>query len=66
MSIKKGARTYDGGYLASFVSNRPHTVTELVRDRTVICYVTELVRDHEVIRCSTVVAAVNIKDLTPA
>lgn len=52
--VNKGAKTYDGGYLAAFVSNRPHTITELVRDRAVISY------------GNVVVAAVNVKDLTPA
>lgn len=52
--VKQGAKTYTGGYLAPFVSNRPHTVTELVGDRAVICY------------GSIVVAAVNIKNLTLA
>ena len=52
--VKPGAKTYSGGYLAPFVSTRPHTVTELVRDRAVICYE------------GVVVAAVNVGDLTPA
>lgn len=50
--VKPGAKTYNGGYLAPFVSTRPHIVTEIVRDRAVICYGT------------VVVAAVNVKDLT--
>lgn len=50
--VKQGAKTYDGKFLALFVSTRPHIVTELVRDRAVICY------------GNLVVAAVNIKDLT--
>lgn len=50
--VKQGAKTYDGKFLASFVSTRPHTVTELVRDRAVISY------------GNVVVAAVNVKDLT--
>lgn len=49
--VKLGAKTYTGGYLAPFVSSRKHVITELVRDRAVICY------------GSDVVAAVNIKDL---
>ncbi len=52
--LKKGARTYNGGSLASFVYNRPHTVTEIIRDRAVICY------------GNVVVAAVNVKDLALA
>ncbi len=52
--VKSGAKTYNGGYLASFVSNRPHTVTELVGDRAVICY------------GNVVVAAVNVNNLTLA
>ena len=52
--VKKGAKTYNGGYLAEFVSNRAHTVTELVGDRAVINY------------GDVVVAAVNVKDLTLA
>lgn len=34
--IKKGAKTYDGGRLASFVYERKCTVVELVRDRAVV------------------------------
>lgn len=49
--VKAGAKTYNGGSLASFVSTRPHTVNELVRDRAVISY------------GNVVVAAVNVKDL---
>lgn len=49
--VKQGAKTYNGGYLAPFVCNRPHAVTELVRDRAVICY------------GNVVVAAVNVDDL---
>lgn len=49
--VNKGARTYNGGNLASFVFGRPHIVTELVGDRAVICY------------GNVVVAAVNVKDL---
>ena len=52
--VKPGAKTYNGGFLASFVCSRPHTVTELVRDRAVICY------------GNVVVAAVNVNDLTLA
>lgn len=52
--VKQGAKTYDKKFLASFVSTRPHIVTELVRDRAVISY------------GGTVVAAVNVKDLTLA
>lgn len=49
--LKNGAKTYDGGYIASFVYGRPHIVSELVGDRAVITY------------DSIVVAAVNVKDL---
>lgn len=52
--IKRGARTYTGGRLASFVYSRPHTVSEIYKDRAVVCY------------GKVVVAAVNIKDLTLA
>lgn len=52
--LKKGAKTYNGGNLASFVYARPHTVTEIVRDRAVISY------------GSVVIAAVKLKDLTLA
>lgn len=52
--VKRGAKTYNGGFLASFVCNRPHVVTELMRDRAVICY------------GNVVVAAVNVDDLTLA
>lgn len=54
VKLKKGAKTYTGGNIASFVYQRPHTVSEIVRDRAVICYGT------------VVIAAVNIKDLIPA
>ena len=49
--LKNGAKTYDGGYIASFVYGRPHIVSELVGDRAVITY------------DGVVVAAVNVKDL---
>ena len=52
VKVKSGAKTYDGGKLAPFVYGRPHIITELVRDRAVICY------------GNVVVAAVNVKDLT--
>jgi len=54
VKLKKGAKTYTGGNIASFVYSRPHTVSEIVRDRAVICYGT------------VVIAAVNIKDLISA
>lgn len=54
VKVKKGAETYDGGDLASFVYRRKHTVTELKGSRAVISYK------------GTVVAAVNVKDLTKA
>lgn len=50
--IKKGAKTYSGGELASFVYERNHKVTEIRNDRAVISY------DNKV------VAAVKITDLT--
>lgn len=50
--LREGAKTYDGKSIASFVYGRPHIVTELVRDRAVICY------------GGAVVAAVNVGDLT--
>lgn len=50
--LNTGAKTYNGGNLASFVYNRAHTVTEIVKDRAVISY------------GNVVVAAVNTKDLT--
>ena len=52
VKVKKGAKTYDGGNLASFVYNRNHKVSELSGNRAVITY------------DGTVVAAVNTKDLT--
>lgn len=50
--VKKGAKTYSGGELASFVYERDHKVTEIKNDRAVISY------DNYVI------AAVKITDLT--
>ena len=52
VKVKKGAKTYDGGNLASFVYDRNHKVSELSGNRAVITY------------GGTVVAAVNTKDLT--
>lgn len=52
--VKKGAKTYDGGSLASFVYTRDHKISELSGDRAVITY------------DGTVVAAVNTADLTKA
>lgn len=52
VKVKKGARTYDGGSLASFVYDRKHKVSEISGNRAVITY------------GGTVVAAVNSKDLT--
>lgn len=52
--LKKGAKTYNGVSLASFVYTRQHTVSEIVGDRAVICYGT------------VVVAAVKLADLTLA
>ena len=36
--VKKGAKTYDGTSLASFVYNRDHEVKSIVGDRVVITY----------------------------
>ena len=52
--LKKGAKTYTGGSLASFVYERDHIIKELNNDRAVITY------------GGVVVAAVNVKDLTLA
>lgn len=50
--LKKGAKTYDGKSLASFVYNRDHIVKEISGDRAVITY------------GGVVVAAVKLSDLT--
>lgn len=50
--VKKGAKTYSGGEVASFVYERDHKVTEIKNDRAVISY------------NNYVVAAVKITDLT--
>ena len=50
--VKAGAKTYSGGSLASFVYSRDHIVKELSGKRAVITY------------GGTVVAAVNVDDLT--
>ena len=50
--VKNGAKTYDGGSLASFVYNRDHIVKEISGKRAVITY------------GGVVVAAVNVADLT--
>lgn len=52
VKVKKGAKTYNGGSLASFVYDRNHKVSEVSGNRAVITY------------DGTVVAAVNTKDLT--
>ena len=52
--VKKGAKTYTGGSLASFVYSRKHKVKQISGDRAVITYL------------GVVIAAVNIKDLTLA
>ena len=52
--LNKGAKTYDGKGLASFVYNRNHKVKEIKGNRVVITYL------------GITVAAVNIKDLTLA
>lgn len=49
--LKKGAKTYTGGSLASFVYTRAHTVSELIGDRAVINY------------GDVVIAAVRVGDL---
>ena len=54
VKVNKGAKTYTGGSLASFVYNRKHIVKEISGNRAVITY------------SGVVVAAVNIKDLTLA
>ena len=51
VKVKRGAKTYDGKRLASFVYERPHTVSELVGDRAVIAY------------GNVVIAAVKVGDL---
>lgn len=50
--LNKGAKTYDGKSLASFVYNRDHVVKEISGDRAVITY------------GGVVVAAVKLSDLT--
>ena len=50
--LNKGAKTYSGGSLASFVYERNHQVSQLQGDRAVITYE------------GTVVAAVHVSDLT--
>lgn len=52
--LNKGAKTYEGKSLASFVYNRNHKVKEIKGDRVVITYL------------GVTVAAVNVKDLTLA
>jgi N-acetylmuramoyl-L-alanine amidase CwlA len=54
VKLNKGAKTYTGGKLASFVYNRKHKVKQINGDRVVITYL------------GIVIAAVNIKDLTLA
>jgi hypothetical protein len=54
VKLNKGAKTYTGGNLASFVYNRKHKVKEISGSRVVITYL------------GIVIAAVNIKDLTLA
>lgn len=51
VKVKKGAKTYTGGTLRSFVYDRIHIVSELNGDRAVITY------------GGVVVAAINTKDL---
>ena len=54
VKLNKGAKTYEGKALSSFVYNRKHKVKELKNDRAVITYL------------GITVAAVNVKDLTLA
>ena len=54
VKVKKGAKTYDGKSLASFVYSRKHKVKELKGDRAVITYL------------GIVVCAINVKNLTLA
>lgn len=54
VKLNKGAKTYDGKALASFVYSRKHKVKELNGNRAVITYL------------GITVAAVNVKDLTLA
>ena len=49
--VNSGAKTYDGGNLASFVADRTHIVKEIKGDRAVITY------------AGAIVAAVNVGDL---
>ena len=49
--VNSGAKTYNGGNLASFVFGRVHTVKEIKGDRAVITY------------AGAIVAAVNVRDL---
>jgi LysM repeat protein len=50
--VNKGAKTYTGGKIASFVYNRNHIVSSIKNDRVVITF------------SGVTVAAINIKDLT--
>ncbi len=54
VKLNKGAKTYDGKSLSSFVYGRKHKVKELKSNRAVITYL------------GITVAAVNVKDLTLA
>lgn len=54
VKVNKGAKTYTGGSLASFVYNNTYTVMQIDGSRVVIG------------QNGTVTAAVNINDLTPA
>jgi N-acetylmuramoyl-L-alanine amidase CwlA len=54
VKIKKGAKTYDGKALASFVYNRKHKVKELKGNRAVITYL------------GITVCAIDVKNLTLA
>lgn len=54
VKVKKGAKTYDGKALASFVYNRKHKVKELISNRAVITYL------------GITVCAIDVKNLTLA
>ena len=54
VKVNKGAKTYDGKSLASFVYGRKHKVKEIKGDRAVITYL------------GIVVCAINVKNLTLA
>lgn len=66
--LKKGAKTYSGGSLASFVYERNHQVTQLSGDRAVISYKGTVVAavtftNGEVIHRGDVVGDISEKDM---